>query len=176
MSAVWTSVIAVAGTLAGGLVPVLVQARTARRERRENRREARGTDVLAAVTALVSALADHRRAMWVLEDRRLSGADAQAVADARATSHVTRSAVTAPWTTVSILAPALADAARAAARATFAMHDAPTLVELETRRQAALDGSDRLVSAAAEFFAAVGGVLDVTPGRVSAKSSWKESR
>jgi hypothetical protein len=139
----------------------VVQSRSVRRERRENRRESRGADVLAAVTALVSALADHRRAMWVLEDQRLSGAAEPAVADARSTSHVTRSAVTAPLTTVSILAPALADAAKAATRATFAMHDAPTQAVLGDRRQVALDASDRLVAAAGEFFAAFGGVLDV---------------
>lgn len=159
MSALWTSLVAVTGTLAGGVLTGALHIRTARTDRREARRDARQGDVLAAVTALVAALADHRRAMWVLEDVRLAEVDSQAVADAVAAHHVTRSAVTAPLTTVSLLAPTLADPAREAAKATYAMRgaaDAGDGAVLEARRAVALAASDHLVGAAAEFLA-VGG-------------------
>jgi hypothetical protein len=147
-SVVLSSLIAVVGTLSGGLLAGVVQGRVARAGRRETRCEVRRSEVLAAVTGLVSALADHRRAMWVLEDLRLAGADEQVVGQARATSHVTRSAVTAPLTTVSILAADLAPVATQAAQAAFALHAAPDPSTLADLRAAALQASDRLVEAA----------------------------
>ena len=152
-AALWSSVVAVGGTLAGGLLASAAQARAARAERREQRREDRRGEVVAAVTALVAALADHRRAMWVLEDLRLSGAEAHVVDQARATSHETRSAVTAPLVTVRLLAPALADAAHQAAKASYAMRNAPGVDRLETLRAAALAASDHLVDEAGAAFA-----------------------
>lgn len=152
-AALWSNVIAVGGTLAGGLLASVAQARAARVERRETRREDRRGAVVAAVTGLVSALADHRRAMWVLEDLRLSGADAAVVGEARAASHETRSAVTAPLVTVLLLAPALAGPAEKAAKACYAMRQAPDTDVLEALRAAALVASDRLVDEAAEVFA-----------------------
>ncbi|HBF85776.1 MAG TPA: protein kilB, partial [Streptomyces sp.] len=83
----WQTLIAVLGTLAGVGITSGFQARAARTARQEARR----TEGLGAVTALVEALADHRRAMWVREDLRLRGED---WADARTTSHATRSAIT----------------------------------------------------------------------------------
>jgi hypothetical protein len=91
--------------------------------------------------------------MWVLEDRRLSGADAHIVDEARATSHETRSAVTAPLVTVRLLAPALSETARQAAQASYAMRNAPDTDTLETLRAAALAASDHLVDEAADVFA-----------------------
>jgi hypothetical protein len=152
-AALWSNVVAVAGTLAGGLVASVAQARAARVERRETRREDRRGEVVAAVTRLVSALADHRRAMWLLQDRRLSGADAHVVDEAQAASHETRSAVTAPLATVRLLAPALADTAQQAAQASYAMRNAPDADTLEALRAAALAASDRLVDEAAGVFA-----------------------
>lgn len=156
----WSNVIAVLGTLAGCLVTGGVQARMTRVERRESRRDARRAEALGAVTALVAALADHRRARFVVEDRRLSGADPQSVEQARAAAHATRSAVTVPLTTVSILTPALADAAQVAKQAAYAMRHVPDHTTLEKLRADALATSDRLVDAAAELFVAVGGVVE----------------
>lgn len=149
-NAVWASVITLVATLSGGLLTGMVQARVARAARRDTRQ----ADAITAVASLVAALADHRRAMWVVEDLRLSGADTQTVAEARATSHTTRSAVTAPLVAVRILVPALAQPAQHATRATFAMHAAPDSATLAALRSSALEASDRLVEAAGEFFSA----------------------
>lgn len=157
----WSNVIAVLGTLAGCLLTGGVQARVARIERRETRWETRRTAALDAVTALVAALADHRRARFVVEERRLSGADTHSVEQARAIAHATRSAVTVPLTTVSILTPALADLTQEATQATYAMRHVPDHAALETLRANAVATSDRLIEAAAGLFAAVGGVLEV---------------
>jgi hypothetical protein len=152
MSAMWSNLITVVGMLATGLLSNRVQNRRDRDARAESRR----TELMTTVAALVSALADHRRAMWSLENARLTGADPETVAEAVAASHATRSAVTAPLTTVSILAPTLAAPAEDATQAVFAMHnaaDASDLDVLEARRQAARDASDRLVVSARAFFA-----------------------
>jgi hypothetical protein len=155
----WDSLIAVGGTLAGSWIGGFVQLRKARVERRENRGETRRAEALRAVTELVAALADHRRAMWEFEDAKLTGKPAQTVAELLAAQHVTRSAINVPMTTVAILAPALADSAREAAQSTYAMRNSGDLDVLEARRAVALAASDRLVAAAAEFFAAVGVVV-----------------
>jgi hypothetical protein len=155
----WESLIAVGGTLAGGLVASVAQLRGARAERRENRGEARRGEALSAVTRLVEALADHRRAMWEHEDARLTGKSEQVVAALLAALHITRSAINGPMTTVAILTPGLAAAAREAAQATYAMRESGSLDVLEARRAVALGASDRLVAAAAEFFAGVGLVV-----------------
>jgi hypothetical protein len=149
---VWPSVIAVAGTLAGAGLAAVVQARAGRVQRRETRRDSRRSEVLVAVSGLVSALAEHRLAMWVVGELRLSGAVGEVVAQARAAAHVTRSAVTAPLVTVRVVAPVLAVLADRAVQAVYGMRHPTGLVELEARRQDALEASDRLVEAAAEFF------------------------
>jgi hypothetical protein len=155
----WDSLIAVGGTLAGGLLASVVQLRGARAERRENRGDMRRGEALTAVTALVAALADHRRSMWQHEDAKLTGKPDQIVADLLAVVHVTRSAINEPMTTVSILTPALAGPAREAARASYAMRESGDLDVLEARRAVAVAASDSFVAAAAEFFAGVGLVV-----------------
>jgi type II secretory pathway pseudopilin PulG len=152
MSAVWTSLVAVVGTLAGGVLSAMVQGVLAR----ANRREARRADALAAVAQLAAALANHRRAMWVLEDRRLTAAPAPAVDEAQTITHDTRAAIEIPLHTVSILVPALAQPAEEATRATFAMRNAVDSDVLETLRQAAKDAHGRFVAAAREVFADMG--------------------
>lgn len=148
-----TSGIAVAGTLAGGLVTWWGQARQARVTRTETRCEARRGEMVAAVTALSVALAEHRRATWVLESQRLSGADEQAVAVALTATHETWAAVTGPLVTVKVLAPAFVSAAEDVTDAIYAMLDAPDLDTLEARRADARTAHDQLMTVAAEFFA-----------------------
>jgi hypothetical protein len=155
MTAVWTSLVAVLGTLAGGALTAVVQGRLAR----DTRREARRVDALAAVTRLAAALADHRRAMWVLEDLRLSGAPEQAVDEAQAKRHDTRAAVEVPLHTVVILVPALVQSAEEATQATFAMRNAADLDTLTTLRQAAKDAHGRFVAAARVVFADMGDLM-----------------
>lgn len=157
----WSSVIAVVGTLGGTLLGGAVQLRAARVERRETRCEARRADALAAVTELVCALADHRRAMWRREERRLAGAEPAAVDAARHASHETRSAVTAPLTRLSLLVPSLRDVANQAAKAAYAMRLSPDLDKLETRRAAAVKASNELVLQASTGVT----VIAVTPAR-----------
>ena len=155
----WDSLIAVGGTLAGGLVASVTQLRGARADRRETLREARRSEALAAVTALAAALAAHRRAMWQFEDAKLRDKPEQTITELEAVQHGTRSAINAPMTTVAILTPTLAGPAREAAQATYAMRDAGDLDVLEARRAVALGAADQFVEAAAEFFAEVGLVV-----------------
>ena len=154
---VWPAVVAVIGTLAGTLVANVVQAWTARTARRETRRN----DAVTAVAALAAALADHRRAMWVLENRQLTGADQDAVAEAQAANHETRSALTAPLVLVKILTPSLAALAQTATQATFAMRGAADSEALEQLRAAARNACDDLVREAGRLFAALGAAVAV---------------
>jgi hypothetical protein len=143
----WQTLIAVLGTLAGVGITSAYQARTVRTARTDARR----AEGLTSITALVEALADHRRAMWLREDLRLSGEDWAA---ARAESHSTRSAITAPLLRVQLLMPELADAAREAAAATYALRDAETHDMLRHHREAAILTTDALVAAAGDHISA----------------------
>jgi hypothetical protein len=143
----WESIVAVAGTLLGVLATGQVQRQADGRTQAVERRR----EQLAAVTALVAALADHRRAMWVREEARLSGADTAAAL--RADSHVTRSAVTTPHVTVAVLLPELRAAADAAVEATYAMRNAADPDALSAARASALNASEALVAAAGRHFA-----------------------
>ncbi|MDX2695945.1 protein kilB [Streptomyces ipomoeae] len=148
-----TTVIAVIGTLAGAIVAGLLQHRTARTARDEARDDHRRDKELEAVTAFASAVAAHRRAMVIREELRLSGADADQVAAARAESHTTRSAIEAPKVLVSILAPGLAQDAEAAARASYALRGAADPDTLNSLREAAITAADHFTAAAARHFA-----------------------
>ncbi|MFI5987390.1 protein kilB [Streptomyces sp. NPDC051555] len=139
--------IALAGTLLGGLMAWWGQTRQARVQRQQ----AIVNRGLAALADLAAALADHRRAMWLREDLRLSGAPAEQVAAARSASHVTRSAVTAPQVSVAVLMPGLRDRADAAVRAAYALRGAPSLPEVNQLRDAAVDAVDAMVGAAARL-------------------------
>ncbi len=92
--------------------------------------------------------------MWVREDLRLTGASPEAYEAARTESHATRSAITAPLTTVSVLAPALAPAATAAAQAAYDLRAAADRTALTTDRDRAMAAADGLVAAAARRFGA----------------------
>lgn len=144
MSAAWTSLIAVAGTVSGGMLTGLWTARTSRAQRREARR----TETVRATGELVAALAAHRTAMWVLGEATLGGHAEEVVTQRQDAVHRTRAAVTAPMVTLSVLTPALVPAARAAEQATYALRTADSLDVLGQRRAAALAASDALVTEA----------------------------
>ncbi|MGW1021935.1 protein kilB [Streptomyces niveus] len=146
-----TAIVAVLGTLAGSLLTGALQHVAQRSQRRAEEATARRTDGLTAVSELASALADHRRAMWVREDLRLRGQDWEA---ARADSHATRSAITAPLLRVSLLLPTLAPAAQVAARATYSLRGRDTETGLAAAREHAISAADDLVAAAAVALAA----------------------
>lgn len=149
----WVSVIAVAGTLLGVLVTGVVQAVMARAAHRRQRAADLRTEAVDAVTALLTAVADHRRAMWVREELRLTGGDQAAQDHAREASHVTRSAITAPLAKVSLLVPDLGDAADAAVRAIYAMRNAADLDTLAHQRAGSLAAEDMFRKDAARVFA-----------------------
>lgn len=143
------SVVAVVGTLLGGVLGAVVQAWLARVGRRETRR----AEALDAVTRLLAAVADHRRTSWVKEDLRLSGAGQDALLEARGATHGTRSAITAPLALVCILTPSLADVAEAAVQASYAMRDAADHAALEQLRAASVAAEKQLRAAASRVFA-----------------------
>ncbi|MEV4975555.1 protein kilB [Streptomyces scopuliridis] len=149
----WSSIIAVAGTLLGGIVTGLIQNRHARGARTEAREDQRRGAQLQALTALASAVAAHRRAMWVREDLRLSGAAPEAYEAARAESHATRDAITAPLVSLSVLAPALASPAKEAARASYRLRGAADAEALSDARDASIAASEQLIAAAGAHFA-----------------------
>ncbi|MFJ9686904.1 hypothetical protein ACIRRX_14640 [Streptomyces bacillaris] len=68
---------------------------------------------------------------------------------ARAASHNTRSALTAPLTTLAILAPDLAGVAQDAVGATYALRNTENRELLNFYREAAIEAADNLVRAAA---------------------------
>jgi len=140
-----TTLIAVAGTLLGVLATGLLQARAQHASRAAASQDAR----TQAIAALSCALAEHRGVMFKRECARLSGADAATLTGARAVSHTTRAAVTEPLTTVCILIPALAGAARTAAKACYALRDAADHDTLAALRETALAAADRLIDDAA---------------------------
>ncbi|CUU60848.1 hypothetical protein Ga0074812_14848 [Parafrankia irregularis] len=132
---------ALLGTLAGGLA----QWAAARATRTTAERQARHT----AVATLTAALAAHRTAMWVREDARLTGANPAGLAGLRAASHTTRAAITVPLTELCLTAPDLADTARAAAAATYALRHPADHTQLTAAREAALAAERTLVDTAA---------------------------
>ncbi|GGY07250.1 protein kilB [Streptomyces minutiscleroticus] len=142
------TVIAVVGTLLGGALTALFQSRSARTAYRADRAARRADDLRAALGALVAAIGDHRRSMWHREHLRLTGASDDDLVAARAASHATRSAVTAPLVSVAILEPDLAGAARHAAQSAFDMRDAADLNALVELRANAIAATDALVDAA----------------------------
>lgn len=147
----WQSVIAILGTLAGASVSAWFQQRGQRAERTAAATATHRRDTLDAVTDLVTALADHRKTMWLREDARLSGADWAGLRDA---SHATRAAVTAPAVRVAILLPTLATTAQTATDATYAMRNATNHAALATAREDAVSAAERLINDAGQLLAA----------------------
>lgn len=155
----WTAVIAVLGTLAGGLVSALVQARSehaARRDARlvraEDRAAAHQDSQVAAVESLVRALADHRVAMVRRMEQSLAGAGQKQIDALREVTRATRSEISIPLAAVSVRAPMLAGVADAAARATYALRDVGDQDELDAARLAASAAVTALIQAAEAAF------------------------
>lgn len=142
------TVIAVLGTLAGAILTGTLAHLSQQAQRKADTNTARRTEGLAAITDLVTALADHRRAMWVREDLRLRGED---WTQARTESHTTRSAITAPLLRVQLLLPALAPAAQTAANATYSLRNADGPTPLAAARDNAIAKTDALVTAASRI-------------------------
>jgi transposase len=139
------TIIAVLGTLAGGALAALLQAGQATAQHRRDTATRRQDAALSALCDLVAALDAHRAAMWHREDLRLTGAEPAEYAAARARSHDTRAAVSAPLTALAVLAPRLREHAQHAATATYALRAAPDPETLATRRATAITAAEALV-------------------------------
>ncbi|MFD9339931.1 hypothetical protein ACFWBF_37000 [Streptomyces sp. NPDC060028] len=136
---IWTSIVAVLGTLAGALTAGLLQHRSARTARAEERADSNRQDQLGAVTDFAAALDAHRSAMFHRERLALAEAGTEHQLEAQTRSHDTRAAITAPHIRlqVLVLVPELAGAAQHAADATYALRKAIDRTELDARRHAA---------------------------------------
>ena len=148
-----TTLLLVAGPLLGGVISTLMQHRSAATARRDERAERERADQVAAVRDLVAALGTHQLAMWRRERLRLTGADTQALQDAREVAYTASRAVPAALTCVRILVPVLGPSACRDAEATSALRDADDEAALDTLRRAAGAATDRLIEAAADYFA-----------------------
>ncbi|MGW6605476.1 hypothetical protein [Streptomyces sp. NPDC055036] len=151
VAAITTAAIAVLGTLLGSVVTARLQDRTADRTDRTARAQDLRREQLTAVTDLAAAVSDHRRAMFVREEARLTGADENRVQELRDVSHTTRSAVTRPHVALRVVITdqAVRDAADAMVSTTYAMRDASTPTALANGRRSAIDAHDAFVDAAA---------------------------
>jgi hypothetical protein len=139
------TIIAIAGTLAGALLSGLLTARQARTALHTSESIARRQAAVDAVAALAAAVAAHRSAMWHRETLRLAGED---WSEARAASHTTRAAISAPAVRLAVLAPTLRPAADAAVQATYALRGAETQTALDAAREASLAADEQLVTEA----------------------------
>ncbi|MFB7336084.1 protein kilB [Streptomyces adustus] len=133
----------------GGALTGLLKIKSARIARNAARAEQREEALRRALGELVAALGDHRRALWHRAVLRLDGVSEEAVEAARTASLATRSAVTGPLVTVSVLKQSLAGPARQAALAAFNLRDAADHSDLVSRREAAIAATDELVATAA---------------------------
>lgn len=149
---VWASVIAVVGTLAGVAVTAWWQARAARVHRREARQEARRGEALTALTALVAALSEHRRATWVERRAFLAGENRRVVAEATLAARETWSRTATALATVKVVAPEFTPDTEAVTDAIWEMSTAETTAVLEQRRQDAASALDRLQTKANETY------------------------
>lgn len=157
MTAIITTALAILGTIAGAIVSGHYQQRAALSTERVSRGEAIRRDRLAAVTDLAQAISDHRSALWIRGDAKLTGAAADRLAELRSRSHETRSAVTRPLIALRVLITdaTVRQAADAMVSATYAMRDADTATDRLTQaREAAKVAHDRFVDIAAAYLTA----------------------
>ncbi|MFJ9855252.1 hypothetical protein [Streptomyces sp. NPDC101150] len=145
----WSSIVAVLGTLAGALTAGLLQHRSARTARAEQRADSHHQDRLGAVTDFAAALDAHRSAIFHRERLALAETGTEHQLEAQTKSHDTRAAITAPHVRLQVLVPELADPAQQAADATYALRNATGRTELDALRHAAKEASVAFIAAAA---------------------------
>lgn len=154
------TIVAVLGTLAGVLLTGVVQDRAHGRAVRAERAAELRRDQVAAVTALSTAVSNHRRAMYMRGDARLAGEPDARVAELRAESHATRAAVQEPLVQVRLLIadPAVRAACDAMLSATYGMRQADGTTDaaltregLTASRLRAVEAHDAFVDAAAAY-------------------------
>ncbi|ACU35598.1 hypothetical protein [Actinosynnema mirum] len=151
----WQTILTILGTLAGaslGIFGIVLKARADRRATAE-------TVAVEAIADLVSALGDHRTAMWDLEAAR-SRKNEDEITTTLAASLVTRSAMSRPHVIAKLRVPALAAQIDAAVRATYdmdsAVDPARAAIDPVVRKDAAKAAELELIEAAGERFVATG--------------------
>ncbi|MFE7347568.1 hypothetical protein [Streptomyces fimicarius] len=150
------TVVAVLGTLLGAIVAGIFQQKNANRAAGAITAEQLRRERLAAVTELAAAGSDHRRAMRMRGEAKLSGS-VDRFEELRAASHATRSAITRPLVAVQVLIPdaAVRSAAQTMVTTTYRMRDADTSAEaLAAAQTEARAAHDRFVDAAAAYLTA----------------------
>ncbi|MFJ2186289.1 hypothetical protein ACIOJG_37400 [Streptomyces anulatus] len=152
------TIIAVVGTLLGGLAGAATSGwfalRTASRAEAAAERQQLRRDRLEAVTALATAISDHRRTMWMRGEALLKGAAADRVLELKQESHATRAAVARPLISLRLLVPdpAVRTAADAMVTATYALRGAYSDIgTLAQARVHAMDAHDAFVEQAAAY-------------------------
>lgn len=162
-AAIWTSVIAVLGTLAGGYL----NARLRDRSDRQAHLFANQGSAVDSLGDLLEALSNHYAAMWTLESARLAG-DEGRITTAYAEHLATRAAVTRPHHVAKLRIPTLADTIDSAVQAVYAMDTATQKTRsgevLTARRLAAKAAQVELAERAAELLGRLG--VGVAVGKV----------
>lgn len=153
----WTTLIAVAGTLFGGVASSLAGGRVARITRAEDRTAQSRAERIQVVTDLAVALANYRAARWNWEMLSLDPAQKSFNPnDHRERLDQTFVAVSAPLTRVCLLLPDLAVLARAAFQAADEIRDASDVDTLKELRGLAVRAEADLVATAAGRLEPVG--------------------
>lgn len=156
--ALLTTIVAVLGTLLGSIATGMFQHLASGRTERAAVAAQLRRDQLDAITRLAAAGADYRRVMRKRGQARLSQASAAQQEQLRNESHLIRSALTQPMTTLQILLPNphVYAAARAMVTTALALRDATDLDALNAAQEAARAAHDDFVGIAARHVASSG--------------------
>ncbi|MEU2265231.1 pRL2-23 [Streptomyces olindensis] len=151
----WTTVVAVLGTLLGAVVAGVIQHRTARAGRAQDRAEALWRDRLDAITALAACATEHRRVLYAQQDAQLHAlrTDPDHLAALKEERYATRSATTAQLVRLHLLIvdPAVRQAAADLVTATYNLRDLADADDIEAHRLAAVAAHDTFVDTAADY-------------------------
>ncbi len=151
----WTTVVAVLGTLLGAIVAGAIQHQTARTGRVQDRAETLWREQFDAITALAACATEHRRVLYTQQDLQHHGhwPDPEYLAALKAERYATRSATTAQLVRLQllILDPAVRQAAADLVTSTYNLRDLTDADDIEARRRAAVAAHDSFVGAAADY-------------------------
>ncbi|MDX3524951.1 pRL2-23 [Streptomyces sp. ID05-39B] len=151
----WTTVIAVLGTLLGAVVAGVIQHQTARAGRVQDRAETLRREQFDAIAALAACATEHRRVLHAQQDFQRPGhtTDQEYLASLKAERYATRSATTAQLVRVQllILDPAMRQAAADLVTSTYNLRDLTDADDIEAHRLAAVAAHNTFVDTAAAY-------------------------
>ncbi|MCF1593854.1 pRL2-23 [Streptomyces muensis] len=149
----WTTVVAVLGTLLGAVVAGAIQHQSARAGRVQDRADTLRRERFDAISALAACATEHRRVLYAQQDlqRQAQRTDPEYLAALTAERHATRSATTAQLVRVQllILDPAVRQAAADLVTSTYNLRDLTDADAIEAHRRAAVAAHDSFVDTAA---------------------------